>query len=40
MAGRIGKDLRIKVVGEVLDENGAAANGCKFNVRLKTNIGA
>jgi len=35
-----GKDLRIRVQGEVLDESGAPANDCKLVVRMKVNFGA
>jgi hypothetical protein len=35
-----GKDLRIRVKGEVLDESGAPANDCKLVVTLKTRFGA
>jgi hypothetical protein len=34
-----GKDLRIRVHGEVLDESGVPANDCKVVVRVKTNFG-
>ncbi len=34
-----GKDLRIRVRGEVLDESGAPAIDCKLIVRMKTNFG-
>jgi hypothetical protein len=34
-----GKDLRIKVTGEVFDENGAPADRYKLEVRLETRFG-
>jgi len=34
-----GKDLRIKVSGEVFNENGTPANGCKLQARLETDSG-
>jgi thioredoxin family protein len=34
-----GKDLRVKITGEVYDENGTPAKGYKLQARLRTNFG-
>ena len=34
-----GKDMRIKVAGKVLNENGAPAKDCQFEARLETRSG-